>query len=59
MEKSMHLAARRRQGAPPAFSDAPDIGHRAPIFVRPGKKLITKELTRGFLARSHMNIGGH
>ena len=51
---SVQLAARRRQVAPPAFSDAPDIGYRAPFSVRTGKKLTTKQLTRGFLARSHI-----
>ena len=40
----------------------PTLSNR-PIFVRPGKKITTKELTRGFLARSHlckiMPFGSH
>ena len=31
MEMSVQLPALGRQVAPPAFSDAPDIGHRAPM----------------------------
>ena len=39
------------QGSPPMGSH-----HTSPsIFVRPGRILTTKELTRGFLARSHIS----
>ena len=44
------------QGAPPMGS------HHTPhpsCFVRPGRKLTTKELTRSFLARSHIHTHTH
>ena len=41
------------QGSPPMGSHPTSPS----IFVRPGRILTTKELTRGFLARSHLNNG--